>query len=76
MSDIGYEDAGRDSEQRTFLVVVNAEEQYSVWDAKRAVPNGWSATGFEGPEDACLEHISTVWTDMRPKSLRVAHGGA
>jgi MbtH protein len=54
----------------TFYVVVNAEEQYSIWDTRRAIPAGWTATGFEGPEAACLAHIDAVWTDMRPRSLR------
>lgn len=53
-----------------FLVVVNAEEQYSIWDFRRDVPAGWTATGFEGTEAACLGHIDVIWTDMRPLSLR------
>lgn len=52
------------------LVVVNHEEQYSVWDRDRALPPGWSATGFEGSRQECLDHIDTVWTDMRPLSVR------
>lgn len=54
----------------TFHVVVNAEEQYSIWDTRRAIPAGWTATGFVGPEADCLAHIDSVWTDMRPRSLR------
>lgn len=53
-----------------FLVVVNAEDQYSIWCSERAVPGGWTATGFEGSEAECLAHIDSVWTDMRPRSLR------
>jgi len=56
--------------QGRFLVVVNAEEQYSIWDSRRKVPVGWTATGFEGSEAACLDHIDAIWTDMRPLSLR------
>lgn len=52
------------------LVVVNAEDQYSIWGSGRAVPAGWTATGFEGSEAECLDHIDSVWTDMRPRSLR------
>ncbi|GHF81415.1 MbtH family protein [Streptomyces filamentosus] len=55
---------------RTYLVVVNHEEQYSIWAEGREVPLGWTATGFSGPKDACLAHINEVWTDMRPLSLR------
>ncbi|MFD3430936.1 aminotransferase class I/II-fold pyridoxal phosphate-dependent enzyme [Nocardia fluminea] len=54
----------------TFLVVINAEEQYSIWNARRAIPIGWTPTGYAGTESACLEHIGTVWTDLRPLSLR------
>lgn len=54
----------------SFLVVVNAEEQYSIWDPRRNLPAGWTATGFAGSEATCLEHIDAVWTDMRPLSLR------
>jgi MbtH protein len=54
------------------VVVVNHEEQYSIWPADREVPQGWTATGFAGPKDACLAHIAEVWTDMRPLSLRRA----
>jgi MbtH protein len=57
------------SETRT-AVVVNDEEQYSVWDADRPLPAGWRATGFTGTRQECLDHIDEVWTDMRPLSLR------
>lgn len=53
-----------------YLVVRNAEEQYSIWPAGRDVPAGWEADGTVGPKDACLAHIAEVWTDMRPLSLR------
>lgn len=53
-----------------YLVVRNAEEQYSIWPAGREVPAGWETDGIEGPKDVCLEHITQVWTDMRPLSLR------
>ncbi|GGS71619.1 MbtH protein [Planobispora rosea] len=51
-------------------VVVNDEEQYSVWWSGRELPPGWTATGFEGSRQECLDHIATVWTDMRPLSVR------
>ena len=53
-----------------FLVVRNAEEQYSIWPAGRDVPAGWDPDGTVGTKDACLGHIAEVWTDMRPLSLR------
>jgi len=60
-----------------YLVVMNHEEQYSVWPAQRATPPGWRGTGFDGSRAECLENIETVWTDMRmpPRSLRERHAG-
>jgi MbtH protein len=54
----------------TYLVVVNHEEQYSIWPDYKDIPAGWRATGFSGLKPACLAHIEEVWTDMRPLSLR------
>ncbi|MDE4133246.1 MbtH family NRPS accessory protein [Phaeobacter sp. QD34_3] len=56
----------------TYLVVVNDEEQYSIWPAERELPAGWQQVGEPGSREACLDHIEEVWTDMRPKSLREA----
>ncbi|GAB6041500.1 MbtH family protein [Endothiovibrio diazotrophicus] len=53
----------------THRVLVNHEEQYCLWPAEKAIPAGWSET-FNGPRQACLDHIEAVWTDMRPKSVR------
>ncbi|GJE19308.1 MbtH family protein [Methylobacterium marchantiae] len=64
-----------DDSEATFLVVINGEEQYSVWPAHRPVPNGWKDAGFSGTRAACLAHVETVWTDMRPLSLRRALDG-
>ncbi|MEO7260735.1 MAG: MbtH family NRPS accessory protein [Jatrophihabitantaceae bacterium] len=55
-----------------YRVVVNGEEQYSIWPADREIPNGWRPEGTEGDREACLQHIETVWTDMRPLTLRLA----
>ena len=55
-----------------FQVVKNDEEQYSVWPTDRELPPGWSATGFSGTKQECLDHVDQVWTDMRPASLRRA----
>ncbi|MGW7413020.1 MbtH family protein [Streptomyces sp. NPDC054863] len=51
-------------------VVVNDEEQYSIWSADRESPAGWHEVGVQGEKDECLAHIERVWTDMRPLSLR------
>ncbi|GII04764.1 MbtH family protein [Planobispora takensis] len=53
-------------------VVLNDEEQYSIWPVGRENPAGWHDAGFTGTKDECLAHIEQVWTDMRPKSLREA----
>ncbi|MGW0067107.1 MbtH family protein [Streptosporangium sandarakinum] len=51
-------------------MVVNDEEQYSVWRSGKQIPTGWHGEGFTGTKDECLEHINEVWTDMRPRSVR------
>jgi MbtH protein len=53
-----------------YLVVMNHEEQYSIWRDDRPVPDGWQATGFSGTKDECLDHIEVVWVDIAPKSVR------
>jgi MbtH protein len=53
-----------------YLVVVNDEEQYSIWLADKDVPAGWRPEGTSGSKQTCLEHIDQVWVDMRPLSLR------
>lgn len=53
-----------------YKVVVNHEEQYSIWPADRELPLGWNEGGKSGDKAACLQHIKEVWTDMRPLSLR------
>jgi MbtH protein len=53
-----------------FKVVVNDEEQYSIWPEDRENAPGWRDEGTTGTREECLEHIRAVWTDMRPLSLR------
>ncbi len=57
---------------RTYVVVVNAEEQHSIWPAERPPPSGWHRSGFAGSKHACLDHIESVWSDLRPLSVRLA----
>ncbi|MEM7769704.1 MAG: MbtH family NRPS accessory protein [Cyanobacteria bacterium P01_A01_bin.37] len=60
-----------DREDATFYkVVVNHEEQYSIWPAHRENPLGWRDAGKMGLKPECLEYVKEVWTDMRPLSLR------
>lgn len=53
-----------------YKVVLNHEEQYSIWPADREAPAGWREAGKTGPKEECLAFIEEVWTDMRPLSLR------
>ena len=55
---------------RVYKVVVNHEEQYSIWPTYKDNPLGWNDVGKSGLKDECLAHIKEVWTDMRPLSLR------
>lgn len=59
-----------DDDAVVYRVVVNHEEQYSIWPADRPLPPGWRDEGTVGPKPDCLAHIDQVWTDMRPLSLR------
>ncbi|MFF9673495.1 MbtH family protein [Streptomyces eurythermus] len=64
------------ADTRSYLVVLNDEEQYSIWLADRELPIGWRPEGTRGSRAECLAHIGTVWTDMRPLSLRIRMDGA
>lgn len=62
--------SAEDEDARAYTVVVNQEEQYSIWLADSPLPEGWSEAGKRGSKAECLTHIGAVWTDMRPLSLR------
>ena len=53
-----------------YRVIMNDEEQYSIWPAEREIPLGWRDAGKTGTKAECLAYIEEVWTDMRPLSLR------
>lgn len=53
-----------------YRVVINYEEQYSIWPVDREIPVGWRDVGKSGSKAECLAYIKEVWTDMRPLSLR------
>ncbi|CCG36473.1 putative uncharacterized protein [Xanthomonas citri pv. mangiferaeindicae LMG 941] len=59
-----------DSENTVFEVVVNHEEQYSIWPEVKELPPGWKHVGKRGNRQECLAYIEEVWTDLRPLSLR------
>jgi MbtH protein len=61
-----------DESNERFIVVVNDEEQYSIWPLGRDLPGGWRNEGTSGTKEECLAHVEAVWTDMRPRSLREA----
>ena len=53
-----------------YKVVLNHEEQYSIWPVDKDNPLGWRDAGKSDPKAECLAYIKEVWTDMRPLSLR------
>jgi MbtH protein len=59
-----------ETDSTVYIVVVNHEEQYSIWPEYKEIPLGWRDAGRLGPKDECLAYIKEVWTDMRPLSLR------
>jgi len=59
-----------DEDKTVYKVVINQEEQYSIWPAHRQNPLGWRDAGKSGLKQECLSYIDEVWTDMRPLSLR------
>jgi MbtH protein len=62
--------AWEEDENLIYNVVVNHEEQYSIWPEYKTIPGGWRAVGKSGRKPECLAYIKEVWTDMRPLSLR------
>jgi MbtH protein len=64
-----------DSPEARFKVLINHEEQYSLWPADLDVPGGWTETGVCASKEECDKYLEATWTDMRPKSLRIALDG-
>ena len=58
------------STEPRYQVVVNEEEQYSIWSAGSTLPAGWHEVGVSGSKEECLAHIREVWTDITPLSVR------
>jgi len=61
----------QDNDNTVYKVVLNHEEQYSIWPSHKENPLGWRDAGKSGTRQECLQYIEEVWTDMRPLSLRV-----
>lgn len=57
-------------EERQYEVVVNDEEQYSIWFAEKEIPIGWRKVGFAGTKESALSYIESVWVDILPRSIR------
>jgi MbtH protein len=60
-----------DREGEVFIVLINHEEQYSIWPEWKAIPGGWTAVeGVKGDKKTVTDFVDQAWTDMRPLSLR------
>jgi len=59
-----------DDERFEYQVLVNHEEQYSLWPTFKEIPNGWRQVGSIGSKQDCIDYVERVWTDMRPLSVR------
>jgi uncharacterized protein YbdZ (MbtH family) len=59
-----------DAEDGRFYVLVNDEDQHSLWPAFAEIPAGWQLAFGEASRDECVQFVEQNWTDMRPKSLR------
>ncbi len=62
--------AFEEEDKAIYRVVVNHQEQYSIWPIDRELPLGWKLAGKTGTKKECLDYIGAVWTDMRPLTLR------
>jgi MbtH protein len=65
-----------DDPDGSFLVLVNDEEQHSLWPSFAEVPAGWRTTFGPSSRDECLAHVEATWTDLRPRSLRERMAGS
>ena len=65
-------DREENDDKTIYKLVMNHEEQYSIWPTYKPVPEGWREVGVVGLKTQCLDYIERTWTDMRPRSLREA----
>lgn len=59
-----------DDDKQQYQVLVNHEEQYSLWPTFKEIPIGWKQVGPIGKKQDCVDYVEKVWTDMRPLSVR------
>lgn len=64
-----------DDAEGRFLVLINDEDQHSLWPSFAEVPAGWTVVFGENTREACLDYVETHWTDLRPRSLAAAMDG-
>jgi MbtH protein len=60
----------QNEDTRVYVVLINDEEQYSLWPRNQDVPAGWRSVDVSGSKEECMKYVDETWTDMRPKSLR------
>ncbi len=60
------------NDEEVYRVVINIEDQYSIWPVRKEIPYGWKDVGKSGAKEECLSYIREVWVDMRPRSLKEA----
>jgi MbtH protein len=65
-----------DNEATVFVVLINDEDQHSLWPKFKEIPAGWRQVGPTGTKEDCLKYVEANWTDMRPRSLRDAREAA
>jgi MbtH protein len=54
-----------------FIVLINDEEQYSLWSSSNSVPDGWRVVHGPAAKQACLDYVDEVWKDLTPRSVRL-----
>ena len=64
-----------DDDAALYTVLINHEEQYSLWLRHHPVPQGWRRVGVEGTKAECCRYVDETWKDMRPLSLRSVMSG-
>jgi MbtH protein len=62
--------ANEEQDKGVYIVLINEEEQYSLWPKGKKIPPGWKFADKEGSKSECSAYVDSVWTDMRPLSLR------
>jgi len=59
-----------DDDDRLYIVLINEEEQYSLWPSHKHIPAGWKSVGVSGSSAECMSYVDRVWTDITPLTVR------